>query len=192
MKNNKVLLLPKKNTDRAFEQTKSRPQETLEYKLNKQKEVCSFNPPINLFEEGKWWLAATSFEATNSVFNITNENISFLNSTPGHCFFRGSVDTTNRLQKFLELRSQNDIELHVKQVENRGSIIAKDLSFSELDTHKKRDNRRNKSCRISSRVVSRADGGGLKTLCIKIGYSEPSQAESREGSSTVTESSRVT
>ena len=35
-------------------------------------------------------------------------------------------------------------------------------------------------------------GGGLKTLCIKIGYSEPSPAESREGSSTVAESSRVT
>ena len=33
--------------------------------------------------------------------------------------------------------------------------------------------------------------GGLKTLCIKIGYSEPSRAESREGSSTVAERSRV-
>ena len=35
-------------------------------------------------------------------------------------------------------------------------------------------------------------GGGLKTLCIKIGYSEPTRAESREGYSTVAESSRVT
>ena len=33
---------------------------------------------------------------------------------------------------------------------------------------------------------------GLKTLCIKIGYSEQTRAESREESSTQTESSRVT
>ena len=35
-------------------------------------------------------------------------------------------------------------------------------------------------------------GGGWKTLCIKIGYSEPTRAESREGCSTLAESSRVT
>ena len=38
---------------------------------------------------------------------------------------------------------------------------------------------------ISSRVVSRADGGSggwrTKTLCIKIGYSKPSRAESEKG-----------
>ena len=34
-------------------------------------------------------------------------------------------------------------------------------------------------------------GGGWKTLCIEIGYSEPRGAESREGSSTLAESSRV-
>ena len=48
---------------------------------------------------------------------------------------------------------------------------------------------------ISSRRVSRADGGEggwLKTLCIKIGFREPRRAESREGSSTVAKSSRVT
>ena len=44
----------------------------------------------------------------------------------------------------------------------------------------------------SSRVVSRAEGGGGRSLCIKIGYSEPTRAESREGTSTRAESSRVT
>ena len=34
--------------------------------------------------------------------------------------------------------------------------------------------------------------GGLKTLCVKIGYSEPTRAESREGPATVAESFRVT
>ena len=35
-------------------------------------------------------------------------------------------------------------------------------------------------------------GGGWRSLCIKIGYSEPSGAESRDGTSTRAESSRVT
>ena len=47
---------------------------------------------------------------------------------------------------------------------------------------------------VSSRRVSRSGGrgGGWMTPCIKIGYSEPRGAESREGSSTLAESSRVT
>ena len=47
-------------------------------------QTFSFNPPINLVEEGKWLLALTSFETTNSVLNITNENNSFSITTPGH------------------------------------------------------------------------------------------------------------
>ena len=72
--NKELLLLIKKHTDTLVEQTNTKPQETLEYKMNKQMETFSFNPPINLSEEGKWLLAVTSFEATNSVFNITSEN----------------------------------------------------------------------------------------------------------------------
>ena len=52
--------------------------------MNKQMETFSFNPPINLFEEGKWLLVETSLETTNSVFNITNENKSFSITIPGH------------------------------------------------------------------------------------------------------------
>ena len=75
--NNELLLLIKKHTDTLIEQTKTKPQETLEFKTNKQMETFSFNPPINLIEEGKWLMAVCSFECTNSVFKITNENNSF-------------------------------------------------------------------------------------------------------------------
>ena len=75
--NNELLLLIKKHTDTLIEQTKTKPQETLELKLKKQMETFSFSTPLNLVEEGKSLLAATSFEATNSVFNITDENNSF-------------------------------------------------------------------------------------------------------------------
>ena len=40
-------------------------------------QIFPFNPLKNLVKEGKWLLAVNSFECTNSVFNITNENISF-------------------------------------------------------------------------------------------------------------------
>ena len=81
--NKELLLLNKKHTYTLIEQTKTKPQETLEFKMNKQKQTFSFNPPIKLVEEGKWLLAVSSFECTNSVFNITNENNSFSNLVPG-------------------------------------------------------------------------------------------------------------
>ena len=52
--------------------------------MDKQMQIFSFNPLINLSEEGKWLLAVTSIEATNSVFNITKGNSSFSISIPGH------------------------------------------------------------------------------------------------------------
>ena len=36
-----------------IEHTKTKPQETLEFKMNKQMQTFSFNPPINLSEEEK-------------------------------------------------------------------------------------------------------------------------------------------
>ena len=74
----------KKHTDTLIQQTKTKPQGTLEFKMKKQMQTFSFNPPINLVEEGKWLLAVSSLECTNSVFNITNENNSFSIFIPGH------------------------------------------------------------------------------------------------------------
>ena len=51
--NIELLLLIKKHTDTLIEQTKSKPQETLDFKMNKQKQTFLFNPPINLLEEGR-------------------------------------------------------------------------------------------------------------------------------------------
>ena len=103
--NNELLLLIKNHTDTLIEQTKIRPQETLEFKMNKQRQTFSFNPPIILIEEDKWLLAVSSFECTNSVFNITDDNNSFSIIIPAHCeteFADKNIDELNRL---LELRS---------------------------------------------------------------------------------------
>ena len=88
-----------------IEQTKTKPQETLEFKMHKQTQTFSFYPLINLVEEGKWLLAVTSFDCKNSVFIITNENNSFSMIIPGHYQTESDERTFDELNKLLELRS---------------------------------------------------------------------------------------
>ena len=137
--NNDLLLLIQKHTDMLIEQTKTKPEETLEFKMNKQMQTFSFNPPINLVEEGKWLLAVSSFDCTNSVFNITDENNSFSINIPGHWSSESDEKSIERLNMLLEERSKNDIELHVKEVKLRGDRIiieCKGYKLSDLDTQK--------------------------------------------------------
>ena len=47
-------VLFKKQFDTLIEQTKSHPQETLRYKMNKPMETYTFNPLIKLNGEAKW------------------------------------------------------------------------------------------------------------------------------------------
>ena len=118
--NDELLLSFKKHIDTLIEQTKTKPQEMLEFRMNKQIQTLSFNPPINLVEGGKWLLPVTSYEATNSVFEITDENNSFSLTLPGHWLTKSAEKTINEINKFLELRSQNSIELHLEQVRKKG------------------------------------------------------------------------
>ena len=116
--NNELLLLIKKHTDTLIEQTKTKPQETLEFKMNKQKQTFSFNPPINLIEEGKWLMAVSLLNCTNSVFNNTNENNSFSILIQGHYETEFAEKIIDDLNKLLELRS---LKLHVNEVRKRGN-----------------------------------------------------------------------
>ena len=58
----------------------------------------------------------------NSVVNITDENNSFSISTTGQWPSNGE-ETMSTLQTLLEPISQNDIELHSKERENKGALI---------------------------------------------------------------------
>ena len=134
--NNELLLLIKKHTDTLIEQTKTKSQETLEFKMNKQSQTFSFNPPINLVEEDKWLLAVSSFECTNSVFNITDENNSFSIIIPGHYQNESDEKTIDDLNNLLELKS---LEIHVEEVRKRGNIIKiadKEYKLSDFDNQK--------------------------------------------------------
>ena len=132
--NNELLLSFKKQTDTLIEQTNTKPQETLEIVMNKQIQFFSISPPIKLIEEGKRLLAVTSFKATNSVFFISNENNSFSITIPGHWETNSGEKTIDEINKLLELRSQNGIDLHVEQVRKKGLILINDYSLSSLDT----------------------------------------------------------
>ena len=104
--------------------------------MTKQRQTFSFNPPINLIEEGKWLLAVSSLECTNSVFNITNENNSFSIIIPGHYESKSAEKVINDLNKLIELRS---LELHVREVGKKGDKIKigdNDYKLSDFDTQK--------------------------------------------------------
>ena len=134
--NNELLLLIKKHKDTLIEQTKTKPQETLEFKMNKQRQTFSFKPPINLVEENKWLLAVSSLMCLTSVFNKTDENNSFSIIIPAHWeteFAEKIIDEVNRL---LELRS---LDLHVNEVRKRDNKIKigdEEYKLSDFDNQK--------------------------------------------------------
>ena len=63
--------IAKSNLD-FVENTLSKPQETLDFKMNKQKESFSFDVPLELPEQ--WMMGLTSLEVYNTVCNITGKN----------------------------------------------------------------------------------------------------------------------
>ena len=135
--NDELLLLIKKHTDTLIQQTRTKPQESLELKMNKQMQNFWFNPPIILVEEGKWLLGVSSFECKKSVFNITNKNNSFSINIPGHYLTEFAEKMINDLNKLLELKS---LELDVEKIKKRGNKIQvgdREDKLSDFDTQKK-------------------------------------------------------
>ena len=131
-----MLLLFKKHTDTLIEHTETKPQETLDFKVNKQMQSFPLNPSINLLEEGKWLLGVSSFECTNSVFNITKEMNSFSNIIQGHYETEFAEKIVNDINKLLELKS---LELHVEEFKKRGNEIQigdSEYKLSDFDTQK--------------------------------------------------------
>ena len=71
-KKESLLLSIAKSNQEIVENTHSKPQETLEFKMTKQKESFSFDVPLTLNE--KWMMGVTSLEVYNTVYNITEKN----------------------------------------------------------------------------------------------------------------------
>ena len=67
-----LLLSIAKSNQEIVENTHSKPQKTLEFKMNEQKESFSFDIPLDLPE--KWMMGVTSLEVYNTIYNITEKN----------------------------------------------------------------------------------------------------------------------
>ena len=70
-----LLLSITKNCQTLIEQLLRKAEETLEYKLSKQRETFHFKPPILI--KDIWMLGLMDLETYNSIFNITEENNKF-------------------------------------------------------------------------------------------------------------------
>ena len=66
-----LLLSTAKNCETLFDQTHTRPQDTLEFKLTQPREIFSFQPPIPI--ERSWMIGFTSLEVCNYISNTTEE-----------------------------------------------------------------------------------------------------------------------
>ena len=78
------------------------------------------------------------FQNNQVCFIMTDENSSFSKSTSGHWSSR-CAEIKNKLQKVLEMRPNNDIELHVKDVSNRKNQMKKgdkEYKLSDFDIGK--------------------------------------------------------
>ena len=70
-----LLLSITKNCEKLVEQTHRNPEESLEFKMLKSREIFHFKPPIQT--KGDWMLGLIDLEVYNSIFNITKENNKF-------------------------------------------------------------------------------------------------------------------
>ena len=64
-----------KNCETLIEQTHKKPEEALEFKMTKPREIIHFKPSFSI--EGSWMIGLTDLEVYNSIFNITEENNKF-------------------------------------------------------------------------------------------------------------------
>ena len=70
-----LLLSITKNCETLVEQTHRKPEETLEFKMTKPREIFHFKTPIHT--KGEWMLGLVDLEVYHSIYNITKENYKF-------------------------------------------------------------------------------------------------------------------
>ena len=75
-----LLLSITKNCETLIQQTHRKPEETLEFKMIKPREIFHFTAPVHI--KGDWLIGLTDLEVYNSIFNETEQktNSNFINS----------------------------------------------------------------------------------------------------------------
>ena len=118
-----------KNCETLIQQTHTKPQETLEFKMIKPQETFHFKPPIST--EGSWMIGLTSLEVFNSTFNITEDNNKFE-------LYRDSSNKFGFLELKDELEEIHNIP-HISQDHLQDEIIGPRIidEFLKLSHEKK-------------------------------------------------------
>ena len=98
-----LLLSITKNSDTPIEQTKSKTQETLEFKMTKPKETFHFNPPIQI--KGDWMIGLIDLEVYSSNFITTEENneLELYTDTIHEFFFEVLEDELEEIPKISDI-----------------------------------------------------------------------------------------
>ena len=104
-KTDDLLLSITKNCKTLIEQTHNKPEETLEFKMTKSREIFHFTPPMEIEED--WMLGLVDLEVYTSIFNITETNIKFE-------LYR---DTSDKFG-FLELKDELEEILKISHITN--------------------------------------------------------------------------
>ena len=100
-----LLLSITKNCQTLIDQTHRKPEETLELKMDKSRQIFHFNPPIQT--KGDWMIGLVGLEVYNSIFNITEENNKFE-------LYRDSSSKFG----FLELKDELEEILNISHITN--------------------------------------------------------------------------
>ena len=115
-----LLSIAKSNLD-IVENTLSKPQETLEFKKNKQKESFSFDVPLELPEQ--WMMGVTSLEVYNTVYNNTEKNNKFKLLYTEKMLKENDVDTQLVTNVEYLYKTSGDIEKIKKLIVNDNAEI---------------------------------------------------------------------
>ena len=124
-----LLSIAKSNLD-IVENTLSKPQETLEIKMNKQKESFSFDIPLDLPEQ--WMMGVTSLEVYNTIYNITEKNNKFKLLYTEKMLKENDVDTQLVTNVEYLYKTSGDIEKIKKLIVNDNAKI-KTITKTDYD-----------------------------------------------------------
>ena len=136
-KKESLLLNIAKSNQEIVENTHSKPQETLEFKMTKQKESFSFDVPLQLNEN--WMIGVTSLEVYNTVYNITNSNNKLKILLTDEQLIEHGVDIVlvKNIKSLYESYNLENQEAYNEFVEKVSTIITN--SYSENNKLAKKD-----------------------------------------------------
>ena len=116
----------------VVDNTHAKPQETLEFKMNKQSESFSFNIPLELPE--KWMMGVTSLEVYNTVYNITSKNNSIQIQLTDEQIEKVGIDTQLAMNiEYLHKSKQPNFIQNVYDFLNASYEKKKKLSKNDLE-----------------------------------------------------------